>query len=78
MQINPKALLATAFLAGLLGFGGVSLASAQESTTTTEPTQETTPDSTHDTGDADRAKCDHGDGSADADTGSDAGTGAAL
>jgi hypothetical protein len=43
MQFSIKQLAAAGAVVGFLGFGGVSLASAQEDTTTTVPAAEETP-----------------------------------
>ena len=80
MALKHSVLLATAVFAGALGVGGISLASAQESTTTTpDTTTDSTPDSIPDDdavtpqGDPD---CPHGErgssGSPDSGTSTDA------
>ena len=63
--MNIRKYAAAAVLAGFLGFGGVSLASAQESPTTTTPAPEGTTPSTEGGTHADNANCPNMGGSSD-------------
>jgi len=73
MARTPIQLAAAAAVAGVLGVGGVSLASAQEdTTTTTEDTSATTDDTASDgSTEGDREDCPHGDGSSTEDGSAD-------
>jgi hypothetical protein len=63
MNFHPAKLAAGAFLVGLLGAGGMSLASAQTDPTTTQPPASTAPaDPSTDTPPADAPHCHHGPG----------------
>lgn len=58
MELDTYKLVAAGALAGFLGFGGVSLAGAQETTTTTEDSTTTAPDDTTDDSTADDPSAD--------------------
>jgi hypothetical protein len=59
MEMSPLKLAAAAAFAAAIGFGGVSIASAQEDPTTTVPS--TQDDGTTDDGATDDENCPHGD-----------------